>query len=478
MTAFSRQLTGLSLSIGMNMLSVQAQQLEVYTTAMHSGERLSHSKTLSFDGAEQPVESGVSIYVYPESRHQEMLGIGGAVTDATAEVFSALSEGLQEEILKAYFDTEDGIGYTLIRVPIHSADFARESFTYIDDGDSSLTTFSVAHDREYRLPLLRRIQDLIGSEMVLYASPWSPPAFMKDNNNMLQGGHLLPEFADAWAQYYIRFIQEYEKEGFPVWGLTIQNEPMAVQRWESCIYSAAQERDFLKDHLGPALYKAGMEDKKVVIWDHNRDLMYQRACTVLADEEAAKYVWGVGFHWYETWAGGEPMFDNLSKVKEAFPDKQLIFTEGCNERFEWDKLQYWPNAERYGLSMINDFNRGTVAWTDWNILLDETGGPNHMGNLCFAPLHGDLRNDSLIYTPSYYYIGHFSRFIRPGAVRLGSASSRSTLETVSFQHPDGKTATVVMNTTDEPISYQLLIGSRMCTVDIPARAMQTLVYTL
>ena len=197
--------------------------------------------------------------------------------------------------------------------------------------------------------------------MVFYASPWSPPAFMKTNKNMLRGGKLLPEFRQAWANYYAKFIKAYENEGIPVWGLTIQNEPMAVQRWESCIYTAAEERDFLKNYLGPTLEKEGLGEKKIIVWDHNRDLISERANTIFEDKEAAKYAWGIGFHWYETWTGGLPKYDNLKNIKESFPSKNMMFTEGCQEGFDTERMHYWPNAERYGNSMINDFNSGVVV---------------------------------------------------------------------------------------------------------------------
>ncbi|MEO0582224.1 MAG: glycoside hydrolase family 30 protein, partial [Bacteroidota bacterium] len=268
----------------------------------------------------------------------------------------------------------------------------------------------------------------------------------------------------------------YEALDIPVFGLTIQNEPMAVQRWESCIYTAEEERDFLKNHLGPTLEKEGFGDKKIIVWDHNRDLINHRANTILNDPEAAKYVWGVGFHWYETWTGGDPMFVNLDNVKESFPDKNLVFTEGCNEAFNPEKYQFWPNAERYGRSMINDFNQGTVAWTDWNILLDETGGPNHVSNLCFAPIHADTRTGELIYTPTYYYIGHFSKFVRPGAKRISTVASRSQLMATSFLNEDGSMVTVVMNASGSPATYKLMVGEQTITETIEGHAMQTMVY--
>ena len=456
--------------------SAHGKEVTIYTTAEGDGPRLGLTGTKTFAPAAQPLESEVSIFVNPQQTFQTFLGIGGAITDAAAEVFAKLPAEKQEELLKAYYDREEGIGYTLARTPIHSCDFSSASFTYIEDGDAELKTFDIEHDRQFRIPMIKRATQAAGGELLLYASPWSPPAFMKDNGNMLQGGKLLPEYSDSWANYYVRFIQAYEAEGMPIWGITIQNEPMAVQRWESCIYTAAEERDFLKDHLGPAMEQAGFGDKKIVVWDHNRDLINNRANTIFDDPDASKYAWGIGFHWYETWAGGEPMFDNLAKVKEAYPDKQLLFTEGCNERFDADKYQFWPNAERYARSMINDFNRGTVGWTDWNILLDENGGPNHVGNFCFAPIHGDTRTGELVYTPTYFYIGHFSKFIRPGALRVSTAASRSHLLSTTFRNEDGKMATVVMNQSDQDIAYRLYVESEAIELSIPAHALQTLVY--
>ncbi len=437
---------------------------------------LSQSGKLQFENATQPKESEVAVFVNPEKQFQSFLGIGGAITDAAAEVFAELSPEKQQELLTAYFSREAGIGYTLIRIPIHSCDFSSASYTYIEDGDTELSTFNIDHDRQFKIPLIKKSITAAGGQLVLYASPWSPPAFMKSNNNMLQGGKLLPPYFQSWANYFVKFIQAYEQEGIPVWGITIQNEPMAVQRWESCIYTAEEERDFLKNYLGPTLEKAGHGDKKIIVWDHNRDLINHRANTIFGDPEAAKFAWGIGFHWYETWAGGQPMFSNLDLVQEAFPDKKLIFTEGCAESFKQGRYQAWDNGERYGRSMINDFNRGTVGWTDWNILLDQQGGPNHVGNFCFAPLHGDTDSGELIYTPSYYFIGHFSKFIYPDAKRVSTAPSRSHLLATSFQNPDGKMVTVVMNENDMEINYKLIVGEVQTSVQILPHSIQTLIY--
>lgn len=452
-------------------------EVKLYTTASNTDHRLTLTENLKFKETPQPIESEVSVFVNPQKQYQSFIGIGGAITDASAEVFAKLSADKQQELLNAYYDKEKGIGYTLIRTNIHSCDFSSDSYTYVVEGDKDLKSFSIQHDKQFRIPLIKKAIETAGGNLLFYASPWSPPAFMKDNNNILRGGKLLPEYAQSWANYYTKFIKAYETEGISVWGITLQNEPMATQKWESCIFTAEEERDFLKNFLGPTMEREGLADKKIVVWDHNRDLINHRANMILQDPDASKYAWGVGFHWYESWAGGEEMYDNVRNVYESFPDKPLLFTEGCAESFRPEGYQTWRNAERYGRSMINDFNNGTVGWTDWNILLDEKGGPNHVENFCFAPLHGDTKTGELIYTPSYYYIGHFSKFIRPNAKRISTVSSRSHLLSTSFMNENGNIVTVVMNQSDLEIKYKLYFGtSSAVEVVIPAHAIQTLVY--
>jgi len=455
--------------------SAAGRQVAVYTTADNTDHRLSATGTLSFKPMGQPLETQICVFVDPTKTFQTILGIGGALTDASAETFAKLPKAKQQEFLNAYY-SHDGIGYTLARTNIHSCDFSSASYTYVDEGDRELKSFSIKHDQEFRIPFIKQVLATTGNRLNIFASPWSPPAFMKDNNNMLHGGKLKPEFYQSWANYFVKFIRAYESAGIPIWGVSIQNEPMATQTWESCIYTAENERDFLKNHLGPTIRKERLSDKKIIVWDHNRDLIYQRASTILTDPKAAQYVWGVGFHWYEPWSGGEPMFDNVKLVRDAFPDKHLIFTEGCADSFKADKLHDWKLGELYGRSMINDFNSGTVGWTDWNVLLDETGGPNHVQNFCFAPVHADTRTGELIYTNSYYYIGHFSKFVQPGAKRIASSPSRSPLLSTAFVNPDGQVAVVVMNKTEQKIPYFLWLDGQAAEVESLPHSIQTLVF--
>jgi glucosylceramidase len=457
-------------------LNLKAMISRVYTTAHQSTLKLTATDSLTFTDFKQPLETEAAIIVDPSKEFQTFLGIGAALTDAAAETFYKLSEAKQQQFLDAYYNKEKGIGYSLGRTIIHSCDFSSASYTYVEEGDKELTTFNIEHDKKYRLPFTKKAIEAAGGKLTMYASPWSPPAFMKTNNNMLQGGKLLPEFFQPWANYYVKFIKAYEAEGIPIWGLTIQNEPMAVQRWESCIYTAEEERDFLKNYLGPTLEKEGLGDKKIIVWDHNRDLMFQRASIILNDPDAAKYVWGTGFHWYEDWKDGIPMFNAVKQVNETYPDKNLIFTEGCNEAYNLERIvnEDPKLAERYGKSMINDFNNGTVAWTDWNILLDETGGPNHVGNMCFSPVHGNTQTDALTFTNSYYYIGHFSKFIRPGAKRIVSVSSANSLLTTAFKNEDGSIAIVVMNQSDKSINYSITLQSETAQLNTLPHSIQTI----
>jgi glucosylceramidase len=451
------------------------KKVVVYTSAQGTDLRLTATETVTFVDFGQPLETQPCIFVDPTKTFQTFVGIGGAITDASAETLAKLPKKQQDEIIQNYYDVNKGIGYSLARTNIHSCDFSSGSYTYVEDKDVALKSFSVAHDKEFRIPMIKQAIAAAGGKLTTYASPWSPPAWMKDSKNMLKGGKLLPEFYQPWAEYYVKFIKAYEAEGIPMWGLSVQNEPMATQTWESCIYTGEEERDFIKNHLGPTLHKAGMADKKLIAWDHNRDLMYQRASTVLDDPEAAKYVWGIGFHWYESWTGGGNIYENVKRVAETYPDKNLIFTEGCAESFKMDKINDWNWGEMYGRSMINDFNNGTVAWTDWNILLDEIGGPNHVGNFCFAPVHADTKTGQIYYMNSFYYIGHFSKFIRPGAKRIISSASRGQFLTTAFINTDGKIAVIVMNQSNDKIPYRLWIAGQAAEVTSLPHSIQTLV---
>lgn len=410
------------------------------------------------------------LWVDTGRRFQTLEGFGGAFTEAAATTWLKLSPGTRDALIHAYFDPAAGHGYTLCRVHMNSCDFALGHYAHADrDGDFDLDGFDIGRDRQALLPMIQaalRVTRAAGRELKLLVSPWSPPAWMKDNGRMSDGGRLRPECRAAWARCFVRFVQAYEAEGVPVWGVSVQNEPEATQRWDSCRYTAEEERDFVRDHLGPALHEAGLGRVRIVVWDHNRDAMVERASVIYGDAAAARYVWGTGFHWY-----GEDHFDQVRLVHDAWPDKRLLFTEGCQEGGpHWGR---WELAERYARSVICDLNRWTVGWIDWNLLLDEQGGPNHVGNYCSAPMLAVPHEDGLHPQSSFAALGHFSRSLRPGAQRVLCAATREALECTAAVDGDGRVTVVVLNRGDTDLAFSLAIDGTAYAAELPAHAIAT-----
>ena len=437
-----------------------------FLTARDSGARLTEQTPLRPDASEPDLPS---VLVNTERAFQSIEGFGGAFTEAAAVNWLALGSARGEQVLKAYFDRAMGHGYSLCRVHMGSCDFALGNYAHVETPDDlALESFSIERDRQALLPFILAAQRIARAPIKLLASPWSPPAWMKTTGRMNDGGKLRADCRRAWARCYARFIAAYEAEGVPIWGVSVQNEPMATQRWDSCLYSAEEERDFVRDFLGPELEAAGLSRIRIVVWDHNRDLMVERANTIYSDPAAARYVWGTGFHWY-----GEDHFDHVQQVHDAWPDKQLLFTEGCQEGGPHHGS--WELGERYARSMVNDLNRWAVGWIDWNLLLDGQGGPNHVGNFCSAPILVDGASDGFSLQSSYYYIGHFARFVRPGARRVLCAATRHDTEAAAFMNTDGSSATVVMNRAEQPQRLALRIDSIRTMTELPPRSIATYV---
>ncbi len=438
--------------------------LRVILTARDLDARLTEQAPLPLQPG-SPATPGLRIDT--RQAFQTIEGFGGAFTEAAAVNWLALSGTRRREILEAYFDPRRGHSYTLCRVHMGSCDFALGNYSHVEKADDwALDSFSIARDRQALVPFIQAAQEVAGRPIRLLVSPWSPPAWMKTTGRMNDGGKLRPECRQVWAECFLRFIAAYEAEGLSIWGVTVQNEPMAVQRWDSCLYSGAEERDFIRDFLGPRLEAAGYDHVRIVLWDHNRDLMVERARAVLSDPEAARYVWGTGFHWY-----GEDHFDHVQQVHDAWPDKQLLFTEGCQEG--GPHHGDWEVGERYARSMINDLNRWTVGWIDWNLLLDDRGGPNHVGNFCSAPILVDASTDAYALQSAYYYLGHFARFVRPGARRVSCAVDGTEIEATAFVNTDGTLAIVALNRKDAAQSFRVCIDGRQCVTTLPPRSIAT-----
>ena len=408
-----------------------------------------------------------SIKVDKNLTRQSILGFGGAFTEASASIYDQLETDKKNEIIQAYFG-DSGNQYNMGRTHINSCDFSLGNYALCEQEDRKLTDFSIERDKKMLIPFIKEALNKASSPIFLMASPWSPPPWMKTNDQMNHGGKLKEEFQDTWAEYYCKYIEFYERDGIPIWGISVQNEPEAVQTWDSCIYTGEEERDFIKNFLGPALKRNKYLDKKLVIWDHNRDVMVERSRAVLSDPDAAKYVWGTGFHWYN----GDH-FDEVQKVHDEFPDKELIFTEGCQEGGPHNGS--WDLGERYDTSIINDLNRYTVAWIDWNLLLDERGGPNHVGNYCSAPIIVNTKTQELLYQSSYFYLGHFSRFFSRGDKIIEIENTSNQLLSLSCINKNGRLTTTIMNKEEDSIPFLYDNGSEKKSYSIPPRSIITII---
>lgn len=441
--------------------------VKVIQTSKTTKDRLTQKQSLQL-GLEST--ENVTLTVNLDKTFQSIIGFGGAFTEAAAYTLARMQPQKRQEIVKKYFDREEGLGYNLGRVHINSCDFALSNYTYVEENDTELKTFDISHEKRWVFPFIKDAIKARNGKISLLASPWSPPAWMKTNGEMNNGGQLIPKYRKTWAQYYAKYIKAMSSEGFDIFAITVQNEPSAVQTWDSCIYSAKEEGHFVRDYLGPVLKKEGLSYVKIYIWDHNRDIIVERAKVVLDDPQAAKYIYGVANHWYVSEA-----FENLSKVHEMYPDKHILFSEGCQEGGL--HLDSWLTGERYARNMIGDFNNWQEGWLDWNLILDETGGPNHVGNYCDAPIIADTKTGKIHYNSSYYYIGHFSKYVKPGAKRIEvRLLGNTTIKSVGFVNEDGSISLIVMNETDKDERFQVEIKREFIQYSLKAHSIVTFLF--
>jgi glucosylceramidase len=443
-----------------------AHAWSVVETAKDNGHRLS-----AVPAPTKVAASAENIIVCdPSKTFQEIIGFGGALTESSAWVLAQLPQEQRMEILRRYYDPKEGIGYTLARTHINSCDFSLNIWSLTPTpGDYDLHDFTLDPMRRWLMPLIHDTRKVAGADRFkLMASPWSPPAWMKTNNRMDDGGSLRNEYRPAWANVYVKFVKAMaEEEKIPIWALSVQNEVDAHQTWESCKYSPEQERDFVRDFLGPALHGAGLADVKLLTLDHNRDLIEKYADVQLGDSATAKYIWGMGLHWYVS-----DDYASSARVHEKFPDKHILFTEGCVEGAPGN-MGKWENGERYVRNIIGDFRNYVCGFIDWNIVLDQRGGPNHVGNFCDAPVIVDTNTKQVTYGPSFYYLAHFSKFVQPGARRIHSEGGPQGIQSIAFSNPDGTLAIVVVNPTEQAADFALGVAGESVACKIPARAIQT-----
>jgi glucosylceramidase len=411
--------------------------------------------------------SAFSIIIDPSITFQTHLGFGGAITESTAyTTYEGRSKDDVQKVINLYFSKE-GLNYNLTRIHMNSSDFSLGNYTYVAYGDKDLKTFDMTRETLYTIPMIRQALDQ-QPDLKILVSPWSPPAWMKDNGTMNYGGKLLPEYRQTWANYFVKFIEGLKTFNIQPWGVSVQNEPAAKQVWDSCIYSAEEERDFVKWFLGPTLRKT-FPDIKLLVWDHNRDIIIDRLKPIYEDKEASQYVWGAGFHWY-----GEEIFSNLEKVHQLDSSKHLLFTEGCIEG--GPKPGSWQTGERYGRNIIEDFNHYNEGFIDWNLVLNEQGGPNHVGNYCDAPVLYHRQNKELILNSSYYVIGHFSKFIHPGSKRIHAIKALpKDIFATTYKLENGTIIVVLLNSSSQNEVISISMNNRTIQTHTEAHSIQTIV---
>lgn len=425
-------------------------------------------------GSEQRI-----VNIYDEVRYQEIIGFGGAFTESSAYNYSLLTPEQKKQFMDAHFGP-DGLRYNFGRTHIASCDFSLDIYAHVEQGDSDLSTFSLARDRRYIIPFLKDAQACSGEKIMLFASPWSAPAYMKDNESAVKGGCVKEEYKALWAQYYCRYIREMEKEGIEIFAITVQNEPKAIQTWESCSYTAQQEAEFIKNYLAPALDENGLSHIQIMIWDHNKERVYDRARDTLADPAVNDRVWGVAHHWY---SGNH--FEGLRLVHEQL-GKALVCSEICaviNQDVN-------DVAERYGIELCGNFNSYSAAFCDWNMLLDEKGGPFHnrskpakkqadgtlfedKGRGCYAPVLYNTASGELEFTPIYHYIKHFSRYIARGAVRVATTNHDCRMHSVAFRNPDGQLVLIMVNPTEDTVTANIRRNGQITGTRMPPHSIAT-----
>ena len=403
------------------------------------------------------------INLYPDTEFQAIIGFGGAFTESSGFCLTQVDNSIVNNILNDYF-SNNGLNYSFCRTPIGSTDFSLSSYNYSEN--ETLSDFSISHDHKYLIPMIKSALHK-NPNLKLLASPWSPPAFMKNNHNLIKGGKLQKKYYNLYAQYLSKYILEYRKNGIDIQYVTIQNEPNATQTWESCIYSAEEEAIFANDFLYPNFLKNGIHTK-ILAWDHNKERLYERSKETF--KIAKNSVSGMAMHWYS----GD-YFEEIALTRNQFPDKLLIHTEGCTGFSNFRKEDEVMNAEIYGHDILNDLNAGINGFIDWNMLLDHKGGPNHKQNYCNAPIMLNKNNTGYIKNLTYYYIGHFSKFIKPGAKKIGFSKFTSNIEVTAFKNPDNSIVVILLNRNNFNKEFNINLNGKVLHDNLDSHAILTYV---
>lgn len=443
-------------------------------------------------------EDRSTIQLNPEVTFQTITGFGGSFTESSAYLLNQLGDENRKKILDAYF-SDEGARYSLTRTHINSCDFSLSQYSYAPVADDmELESFSIEEDMDDIIPMIKDAMEISNEGFKIISTPWTAPPWMKDNNSWL-GGKLLPKYYDTWALYFSKYLDAYQEQGIDIWGITVENEPHGNgDQWESMKYTPEEMTDFVKNHLGPSLAGNGKGDVKILGYDQNRGGLDEWMNVMYANEENAEYYDGMAIHWYESTYEVFP--ESLQRLHAKAPDKLIIETEGCIEdppKWKDDEDWYWrKEAEdwgfrwapedqkylhpkyvpvyRYARDIIGCMNNWVAGWVDWNMVLDRNGGPNWAENWCVAPIIVDPEKDEVYFTPIYYTMAHFSKYIRPNAKVIESVNSDEQLLVTAAQNPDGSIAVVVFNQEEEGKHFTLTHNGQEATIYINPKAIQTI----
>lgn len=492
-----------------------AYALNVYQTS-ESGDNLRQINMKEIDFSKKM--DIINLELLPNQEFQKLIGFGASFTESSAWNLATIPDSLRKEVLINLFSPTEGAGFSLTRTHINSSDYSNGHYTYVNEGDESLKSFSVYEDMKgftgneneqvqgieliepgYDIiPMILEASKISGADFKIIASPWSPPSWMKSGETAeMTNGSLMAKYYGLWATYLSKYVSAYKEQGINLWGITPQNEPLHAHdaRWDSNGFTPEQGRDFLRDYLGPQLVQDGHLDTlnleaglRVLIYDHNKSTMNNYVSQTYEDPEASKYAWGTAFHWYANSELDENDWfaEDLKTHKKHWPDKGLIHTESSIDIDADDPIgQYWREStdyagifvpfDTYAYDIIADLNSGTQGYIEWCMILSNKGQPNPYDNFNSAPVLINPVTDEVIYTPLYYLLSHFSKFIRPGAYRIGIAGEQ--IEGITYtaaMNVDGSFAVVIFNRNEEPYELSLSLEGSSYTTQISSRAMQTI----
>ncbi|KAG8230905.1 hypothetical protein J437_LFUL002937 [Ladona fulva] len=455
------------------------------------GLRFRHSTGNFSSTPSKESKAGTIVFTVDRTiRYQKVIGFGGAMTDAAGINIASLSEGAQDLLLRSYF-SEEGLEFNVVRIPMGGSDFSTRPYSYDDESmDVNLTHFKLAkEDTKYKIPFLERLIKMSPKEILLFGSVWSAPKWMKTNGDFIGKGRLKDEYYQLWADYFIKFLNEYESRGFKFWGITTQNEPtdgnLPNFSFNCMGWTADQTRKWVAENLGPTLHANGYEDLQLLVMDDSRFSLPSWPNTLFADDLVKKYATGIAVHWYVDFVLGPRV---LNETHYLHPDKFLMYTEACNGDLPGEHnvlLGSWLRGEKYAHSVIETMNNWVTGWVDWNFALDLTGGPNWAKNNVDAAVIVNASADEFYKQPMFYALGHFAKFVPNGSQRVDlrgeekveNAKATGDVEGIAFVTEENSTVVVLLNRGAEDATAVISDPERgELTENLPANSINTFVY--